>query len=99
MRYWRTIGLVIPCQVASPQSLTPFHQAGRSVTRIMKKKRSPSDKVVVSSNTATKLPKERPMNLLKYIGMDVHKATTVVMSHNTHYGSEHFVRVILRRPE
>ena len=33
MRYWRTIGLVIPCQVASPQSLTPFHQAGRSVTR------------------------------------------------------------------
>ena len=78
MRHWRTIGLVIFCQVASPQSLTPFHQAGRTVAQIMKKRRSNSDKVVVSSNTATKLPKERQMNLLKYIGMDVHKATIVI---------------------
>jgi transposase len=44
----------------------------------MKKRRSNSDKVVVMSNTATKRPKERQMNLLKYIGMDVHKATTVI---------------------
>jgi hypothetical protein len=28
----RTVGLAIPCQVASPQSLTPFHQTGTSVT-------------------------------------------------------------------
>jgi hypothetical protein len=27
MHYRRTVGLAIPCQVASPQSLTPFHQA------------------------------------------------------------------------
>ena len=26
-RHRRILGLVIPCQVASPQSLTPFHQA------------------------------------------------------------------------
>jgi transposase len=44
----------------------------------MKKRRSNGDKVVVRSNTATKPPKERQMNLFKYIGMDVHKATTVI---------------------
>jgi hypothetical protein len=27
MHHRRTVGLAIPCQVASPQSLTPFHQA------------------------------------------------------------------------
>jgi hypothetical protein len=27
MHYRRTVGFAIPCQVASPQSLTPFHQA------------------------------------------------------------------------
>ena len=30
----RTVGLAIPCQVASPQSLAPFHQTGTSLTRI-----------------------------------------------------------------
>jgi transposase len=44
----------------------------------MKKRRSNGGKVVVRPSTATKLPKERQMNLLKYIGMDVHKATTVI---------------------
>jgi hypothetical protein len=29
--YRRTVGLAIPCQVASPQSLTPFHQTGTNV--------------------------------------------------------------------
>jgi hypothetical protein len=42
----------------------------------MKKGRSNSDKVEVS--TKTKPQKERPMNQLKYIGMDVHKAMTVI---------------------
>ena len=77
MHQRRTVGLVIPCQVASPQSLTPFHQTPTSVTRNMKTKRSNSDKVVVASSKAKSL-KERPMNLLKYIGMDVHKAMTVI---------------------
>ncbi len=27
LHYWGTVGLVIPGQVASPQSLIPFHQA------------------------------------------------------------------------
>jgi transposase len=45
---------------------------------MMKKGHSKSDKVVVSSNTKTKSLKERPMNQIKYIGMDVHKATTVI---------------------
>ena len=27
MHHRRTVGLVIPCRVASPQSPTPFHQA------------------------------------------------------------------------
>ena len=27
MHHWRTVGPDIPCQVASPQSLTPFLQA------------------------------------------------------------------------
>jgi transposase len=44
----------------------------------MKKGRSDNGKVAVSSNTKTKLSKERPMKLLKYIGMDVHKAMTVI---------------------
>ena len=29
----RTVDLVIPCRVASPQSPTPFHQTGVSVAR------------------------------------------------------------------
>ena len=29
MHHWRTLDLAIPRQVASPQSLTPLHQAGR----------------------------------------------------------------------
>jgi transposase len=44
----------------------------------MKKGRSNSDKVAVISNTKTKVLKERPMNQIKYIGMDVHKAMTVI---------------------
>ena len=40
------------------------------------KKRSSDDKVVVPSKT--KSSKERPMNTSKYIGMDVHMATTVI---------------------
>jgi hypothetical protein len=29
-RHWRTVGLDIPCQVASQQSLTPFLQAAKA---------------------------------------------------------------------
>jgi hypothetical protein len=43
----------------------------------MKKRHSSSDKVSVGK-TKTLSRKECPMNLLKYIGMDVHKATTVI---------------------
>jgi transposase len=42
-----------------------------------KKKRSSGDKVVLKK-TKTKSPEERQMNLLKYIGMDVHMAMTVI---------------------
>jgi transposase len=45
----------------------------------MTKKRSKSDnRLAVSVGTKPKSLKERPMNLVKYIGMDVHKATTVI---------------------
>jgi transposase len=44
----------------------------------MKKGRPSSDKVSGVSQTKTKSPKERPMNLPKYMGMDVHKAMTVI---------------------
>jgi transposase len=40
------------------------------------KRRSSSDTVVVKGKT--RIPKERHMNQEKYIGMDVHKATTVI---------------------
>ena len=45
------------------------------------KKRSSSDKV--SLRTKTKSPKERSMNQTKYIGMDVHMATTVIAIRNS----------------
>jgi transposase len=45
----------------------------------MKKGRSNDDKVGVRPITKTKSSKERPMKLLKYIGMDVHKAMTVIV--------------------
>jgi transposase len=44
----------------------------------MKKGRSDNGKVVASSTDKTKPSKERPMKLIKYIGMDVHKAMTVI---------------------
>jgi transposase len=44
----------------------------------MKKGRSNNGKVAACSNTKTKPSKERPMNKTKYIGMDVHKAMTVI---------------------
>jgi transposase len=44
----------------------------------MKKGPSDNGKVVASSTDKTKPSKERPMKLLKYIGMDVHKAMTVI---------------------
>jgi transposase len=44
----------------------------------MKKRRSGDVKVVASSSDKTKSSKERPMKLIKYIGMDVHKAMTVI---------------------
>ena len=53
----------------------------RECNIIMKSRRSNGDKILmgsVSSNTKTKPPKERPMNETKYIGMDVHMATTVI---------------------
>jgi transposase len=78
MHHRRTVGPVIPCQVASPQSLTPFHRTGGSVPRIMKKGRFDSDKVVMGSSITTQPLKERPMDKAKYIGMDVHKAMTVI---------------------
>jgi|SRR5688572_24172638 len=45
---------------------------------MMKRKRSSGGKVLVSSSTKTKTPKERSMNETKYMGMDVHKAMTVI---------------------
>jgi hypothetical protein len=45
----------------------------------MKTRRSNSDKVSVVSTSKSKSLKERQMNLLKYIGMDVHKAMTVIV--------------------
>jgi transposase len=45
----------------------------------MKKERSASGKVAVSSSTQPIPLKERPMKLTKYIGMDVHKAMTVIV--------------------
>jgi transposase len=47
----------------------------------MKTRRSNSDTVVVVSSS--KSPKERQMNLLKYIGMGVHKAITVIVVLNS----------------
>jgi transposase len=44
----------------------------------MKTRRSNGVKVVVVSRSKPKSPKERQMNQLKYIGMDVHKAMTVI---------------------
>jgi transposase len=44
----------------------------------MKKGRFNNDKVVMSSSITAKPLKERPMNKVKYIGMDVHKAMTVI---------------------
>jgi len=44
----------------------------------MKKGRSNNGKVAACSNTKTKPSKECPMNKIKYIGMDVHKAMTVI---------------------
>jgi transposase len=45
------------------------------------KRRSSDDKVVVQAKT--KSSKERPMNELKYIGMDVHMAMTVIAVRNS----------------
>jgi hypothetical protein len=45
---------------------------------LSKKRRFNSDKVVMSSSITTQPLKERPMNKAKYIGMDVHKAMTVI---------------------
>jgi hypothetical protein len=45
----------------------------------MKKGRSNNGKVAACSNTKTKPLKERPMNQIKYIGLDVHKAMTVIV--------------------
>jgi transposase len=45
----------------------------------MKKRRSNNGKVAACSSTKTKPLKERPMNQIKYIGMDVHKAMTVIV--------------------
>src|SRR5512135_3180646 len=50
----------------------------RSVIQNIKKGRSHNGKVAASANTKTKPSKERPMKPPEYIGMDVHKATTVV---------------------
>jgi transposase len=50
------------------------------IARVIKK-RSSDDKVKVRS--ATKSPKERLMNKIKYIGMDVHMATTVIAVRNS----------------
>jgi transposase len=48
----------------------------------MKKRRSTSDKVSDVRSTKTQSPKERPMNSVKYMGMDVHKAMTVIVMLN-----------------
>ena len=48
------------------------------------KKRSSGDKVIVRRKTKpTKSSKERTMNIIKYIGMDVHVATTVIAIRNS----------------
>lgn len=41
------------------------------------KKRSSGDKVIAPHKTKT--PKERSMNQIKYIGMDVHMTMTVIV--------------------
>jgi transposase len=43
-----------------------------------KKQRSPRDKVKLPRQNTTKSQEERPMNLIKYIGMDVHMAMTTI---------------------
>jgi transposase len=50
---------------------------------MIKTRRSTGSKIVVDSNNKTKLPKERPVNETKYIGMDVHMATTVIAVRNS----------------
>jgi len=50
MHHRRTVGLAIPCQVASPQSLTLFRQTGRSITLMMKKGAASVIRYSVSTN-------------------------------------------------
>jgi hypothetical protein len=45
----------------------------------MKKGHPDNGKVAASSSTKTKPSNERPMNQIRYIGMDVHKATSVIV--------------------
>jgi transposase len=63
----------------------------------MKTRRSNSDKVVVVSSSKPKSPKERQMNQLKYIGMDVHKAMTVIAVLNSE-GKELTQAIIETKP-
>jgi len=60
------------CVPAEPDSVSP----GRPRITLNMKRRSLDDKVAVPPKTEP--PKERPMNTSKYIGMDVHMATTVI---------------------
>jgi transposase len=49
----------------------------------MKTRRSHGDKVMVVASSNSQSPKERPMDQLKYIGMDVHTAMTVIVVLNS----------------
>jgi hypothetical protein len=64
------------CVSAEPDSVSPDT---RSLTTIMKKGHPDNGKVAASSSTKTKPSNERPMNQIRYIGMDVHKATSVIV--------------------
>ena len=56
-----------------------FYEIGMRIRPIMKR-RSSDAKVIVQPKP--KPSKERPMDYPKYIGMDVHKATTVIAARN-----------------
>jgi transposase len=72
------------CVPAEPDSVSP--DGNECVTIMKTTRRSKSVTVVVSSKPKPKPLKERQMNQLKYIGMDVYKATTVTAVRN-HEGS------------
>jgi len=54
MHLWRTVDPDIPCQVASPQSLTPFLRAPSLYHALRPADKAPLDTVVMPQNPAAK---------------------------------------------